>query len=193
MAHSYSHLYQLPTTGLRFFSVYGPWGRPDMAPFIFTKRILANQPVNIYGDGTEERTYTYIDDVVDAIAQIHLQYPKLHPSGISNHALSIPYDIYNLGSNISVHLNDLISEIELKTGVSARRCYLSPRSGDVKRINGDSSKLQSNFATMGKVNFSDGISKFIDWFKQFYLLDAEKSDFSLQSDFYRSKTPVISV
>lgn len=188
MAHSYSHIYQLPTTGLRFFSVYGPWGRPDMAPFIFAKRILANQPVNIYGDGTEERTYTYIDDVVDAIAKIHLRYPKQQHKEENDQVLSIPYDIYNLSSSTSVRLNELISEIELRANVDASRCYLSPRSGDVKRISGDNSKVESNFGTIGKVSFSDGIGRFIDWFKQYYLLDDKKSDFSLQDDCYRSIT-----
>ncbi len=137
MAHSYSHLYGLPTTGLRFFTVYGPWGRPDMALFLFTKAILASEPINVYNRGDMERDFTYIDDIVEGLFRIIKKTPKSDPewSGLTPNpaSSSAPYRLYNIGSNAPIKLMDYIHEIEKNLGMKAILNLMPMQDGDVRK------------------------------------------------------------
>ncbi len=158
MAHTYSHLYNLPTTGLRFFTVYGPWGRPDMAPFLFTKAILENKPINVFNNGKLERDFTYIDDITEGVIRV-----------IDNPASNKPpYKIYNIGNNAPVKLMDFIQTIEQKIGKSAQKKMMDMQPGDVHSTYADTSELINDLGYKPKTPLKDGISEFIDWYKKFY-------------------------
>lgn len=172
MAHSYSHLYAIPTTGLRFFTVYGPWGRPDMALFLFTKAILASKPIDVYNNGDMERDFTYIDDIVEGISRIIKKAPEPDPewSGdIPNPASSsAPYRIYNIGSNAPVQLMDYIREIEKNLGLEAKLNLMPMQDGDVRKSHADVTDLIREFDYTPKWNIQDGIKKFIQWYVDYY-------------------------
>lgn len=172
IAHSYSHLYQLPTTGLRFFTVYGPWGRPDMAFFSFTHDILAGIPIKVYNHGQMQRDFTYIDDIVsgvslaiDKIATADPMWSSETPDAASSNA---PYRIYNIGCGNPVNLMDYIHAIELATGKQAIKELFPMQDGDVLSTHADTTRLQADLGYVAKTNVKDGIARFVDWYLAFY-------------------------
>lgn len=158
MAYSYSKLFGIPTTGVRFFTVYGPWGRPDMAPLLFMKSILERQPVKVFNNGELNRDFTYIDDVVAGLMCM-----LEHPS-----AETIPYRIYNIGNSAPVQLLDFISVIEKATGRKAIKQMAGMQPGDVYCTYADTSRLQHDFGYKPSVSIEDGISRLYEWYKAFY-------------------------
>jgi UDP-glucuronate 4-epimerase len=172
MAHVYSHLFNLPTTGLRFFTVYGPWGRPDMALFLFTKAILENKPIDVYNQGNMLRDFTYVDDIVEGILHTAKKPAEPSPSfdpllpdpGIS----SAPYRLYNIGNNSPVRLMDFIEAIEEKLGRRAEKKLLPIQPGDVPETYADVSALERDFGYRPKTSVKEGISRFVDWYREFY-------------------------
>ena len=172
MAHSYSHLYNLPTTGLRFFTVYGPWGRPDMALFLFTKLIIENKPIRIFNHGNMTRDFTYIDDIIESILRVIKKIPKSNiTSNKKNHSSSsswAPYKVFNIGNSKPISLMEFIEAIEKNLGIQAKKEYLDMQPGDVSCTSADTSKLEKwiNFKPNTSVN--QGISEFINWYKSFY-------------------------
>ena len=175
MAHSYSHLYRLPTTGLRFFTVYGPWGRPDMALFLFTKAILASEPLNVYNRGDMERDFTYIDDIVEGLSRIIKKAPIPDPEWSGDNpnpaSSSAPYRIYNIGSNNPVHLMDCIREIEKNLGKKAKLHLMPMQDGDVRKSHADVTDLKKDFNYAPKWSIEDGIKCFIKWYVDYYSIE----------------------
>lgn len=172
MAHAYSHLFQLPTTGLRFFTVYGPWGRPDMALFLFTKAILEDKQIDIYNNGLMKRDFTYIDDIVDGLERVidspatgNVAWDATHPDPGSSAA---PYQLFNIGRGESVNLMEFITEIEGKLGCKATRNYMPMQSGDVVDTWADISELSRRMEYHPKTSVTQGIDKFVDWYLHFY-------------------------
>ena len=172
MAHSYSHLYGIPTTGLRFFTVYGPWGRPDMALFLFTKSILKGEPIKIFNKGDMMRDFTYIDDITeslfrvinkDAISDPNFDYLQPSPS-----ASWAPYKIFNIGNSNPINLMDFISTIEEILGIKAKKEFLDMQPGDVASTSADTALLENWVGFKPRTSVKDGIKKFIDWYKDFY-------------------------
>ena len=159
IAHSYSSLYNLPTTGLRFFTVYGPWGRPDMALFKFTKNIIKGKKIDVYNKGNHSRSFTYIDDIVDAIELLLKKYINKN-----NY-----YEILNIGGEKSVNLMNFINIIESKLALKADINFLPKQLGDVEKTESDCSKIASLVNYKPKVCIEEGISNFIDWYKEYYL------------------------
>ncbi len=172
MAHSYSHLYGIPTTGLRFFTVYGPWGRPDMALFLFTKAILASEPIDVYNRGDMVRDFTYIDDIVEGVTRIVAKAPTPDPEWDSDHpnpaSSSAPYRIYNIGSNAPVQLMDYIREIEKNLGVEAKLNLMPMQDGDVRKSHADVTDLIKDFDYTPKWSVKEGVKNFIHWYKDYY-------------------------
>ena len=162
MAHTYSHLYGIPTTGLRFFTVYGPWGRPDMAYFSFTKNILAGKTIRIFNHGDLYRDFTYIDDIVDGIVKM-LQQPQT--TGNNGKA---PYKLYNIGNSSPVKLMDFIETIEKALGKEAVKEYHDMQPGDVYKTFADVSELQKDFDYSPDTPLDQGIGKFVEWYKSYY-------------------------
>ncbi|MFV0546589.1 MAG: NAD-dependent epimerase/dehydratase family protein [Bacteroides sp.] len=158
MAHVYSHLYGLPTTGVRFFTVYGPWGRPDMAPFLFLKAILNDEPIKVFNHGNLSRDFTYIDDIIKGVVAILEK-----PSEKSN-----PYQIYNIGHSSPVSLMDFISIIERISGKSAQKEMVDMQPGDVLCTYADTHLLQQDFGYTPSVSIEDGIQHFHNWFIEYY-------------------------
>ncbi|WP_440465228.1 NAD-dependent epimerase [Psychrobacter sp. ASPA161_6] len=166
MAHSYSHLYNIPTTGLRFFTVYGPYGRPDMAYFSFTKKILAGEPIDIYNNGDMQRDFTYIDDIVKGIIRIMDKAPSPQYSTITT--ATAPYKIYNIGNNQPVTLRRFISAIEDACGKKAQENLLPMQAGDVPITYADIDELVDDIGFKPETSIEDGIEKFVAWYKQYY-------------------------
>lgn len=163
MAHTYSHLYQLPCTGLRFFTVYGPWGRPDMAPWKFTRAILAGQPIDVYNHGQLQRDFTYIDDIVEGIVRVQDKIPGSagYPSATDNPY----YALYNIGNNQPVALEDFINAIEQAAGVKAIKNYLPMQAGDVLQTYADVSRLAQLVGFKPATPLTKGMQSFVDWFR----------------------------
>lgn len=159
MAYAYSHLYRLPTTGLRFFTVYGPWGRPDMAVFKFTEAILKDKPIEIFNQGKMKRDFTYIDDVVESVVRLLKKEP---PAG------SVPYKIYNVGNNKPVQLTDLIACLEKELGKRAKKIYLPLQPGDVLETFANVQALESAINFRPSVSIEEGIKRFAAWYKSYY-------------------------
>ncbi len=157
MAHSYSHLYDLPTTGLRFFTVYGPWGRPDMALFKFTDRIVDGEEIDVYNYGDMKRDFTYIDDIVDGVI-----------SCLNN---PFDYEIFNLGNNTPVKLLDFIQILEEKLGMDAQKNMMPMQPGDMKITYADISKSQEKLDYRPETGIEKGIEKFVDWYKKYYEIE----------------------
>jgi len=172
MAHSYSHLYGLPTTGLRFFTVYGPWGRPDMALFLFTKSILASESIDLYNQGNMVRDFTYVDDIVEGVNRIIKKIPEPDPnwSGTTPDPASSsgPYRLYNIGSNRPVELMDYVQEIEKNLGMTAKLNMMPMQDGDVRKSHADVDNLVRDFEYAPKWNIKDGIKSFIQWYIDYY-------------------------
>lgn len=158
MAHTYSHLYGVPTTGLRFFTVYGPWGRPDMAYFLFTKSIVEKQPIKVFNRGDLYRDFTYIDDIVEGIEKILPAAPQNMP----------PYKIYNIGNSSPVKLMDFIETIEKALGQEAVKEYHDMQPGDVYKTFADVSVLETNFGYSPNTALEKGIGAFVAWFREYY-------------------------
>lgn len=172
MAHSYSHLYGIPSTGLRFFTVYGPWGRPDMALFRFTRAILAGEPIQVFNHGQMERDFTYVDDAVEAVLRIMNEPAKPDPgwrSDAPDPATSrAPFRIYNIGNNRPVKLMDFIRTIERCLGVTAKLDLLPMQPGDVPATCADTEDLQRDFHYHPTTSIEQGIPKFIEWYRKYY-------------------------
>ena len=161
MAHTYSHLFQLPTTGLRFFTVYGPWGRPDMALFKFTKAILAGEAIEVFNHGKMRRDFTYIDDIVEGVLRTadHL------PEAKQNEA---PYAVYNIGNNQPVELMEMIALLEQTLGQTAEKKMLPMQPGDVPETYADIDALVKDVGFRPVTTLSEGIEKFVSWYREFY-------------------------
>lgn len=172
IAHSYSHLYQLATTGLRFFTVYGPWGRPDMAFFSFTRDILAGKTIQVYNHGQMQRDFTYIDDIVAGISLAIEKPAKSNPEWSANQpdpaSSYAPYRIYNIGCGKPVNLLDYIEAIEQATGKKALKEFLPLQNGDVLSTHADTERLQNDLGYLPKVGFEEGVSRFVQWYLSFY-------------------------
>lgn len=172
MAHTYSHLYSIPTTGLRFFTVYGPYGRPDMAYFSFTKDILAGKPIKVFNHGKMERDFTYIDDIVEGIVKLIDKAPAPNKEwDESKDDLSTsfaPYKIYNIGNNNPVQLMRFINALELALGKEAKKVYMDMQPGDVLRTYADVSDLERYINFKPSTSIEDGLKKFIDWYEEYY-------------------------
>ena len=172
MAHSYSNLYKLPTTGLRFFTVYGPWGRPDMALFKFTKNILEEKSIDVFNHGKHTRDFTYIDDIVEGIiktiantATINSSWNSKQPDPATS---NVPWRIYNIGNNKPVHLMDYIDALEKSLGKKAKINYLPLQPGDVPDTYASTDNLNKKFNYKPKTSVIDGVSKFVKWYKNYY-------------------------
>jgi UDP-glucuronate 4-epimerase len=170
MAHTYSHLFGLPTTGLRFFTVYGPWGRPDMAIFKFTEAILEGKPIDVYNNGNMKRDFTYIDDIVDGIIRVVDVVPKNNPeNNYSNPATSkSPFRIFNIGNNKPVELMNVISILETILDKKANINFLPMQAGDVWETYADISSLKATVGFQSVTNIETGISRFVQWYKEYY-------------------------
>ncbi len=172
MAHTYSHLYKIPTTGLRFFTVYGPWGRPDMSPFLFTRNILSGKPIQVFNYGKHKRDFTYIDDIVegvirtlDKIAQPNTQWSSDQPDSASSQA---PYRIYNIGHNHPVELMDFIGLLEKFLGKKAQCELLPMQPGDVVNTYADIDALVTDVGYRPSTSIEVGVEKFVAWYRNYY-------------------------
>lgn len=172
MAHSYSHLFHIPCTGLRFFSVYGPWGRPDMALFIFTRNIFAGTPIDVYNNGDMKRNFTYVDDIVNGIFNVFKNPPKENPDWDCMQpeiaTSSAAYRILNIGNKNTVNLSDFIAEIEVNLGKKAIKNYLPMQAGDVAQNIADIHCLENEYGYSPKTTVKEGVKAFVDWYLTFY-------------------------
>jgi UDP-glucuronate 4-epimerase len=166
MAHSYSHLYGIPTTGLRFFTVYGPWGRPDMAPFLFTDAIANNRPIKVFNSGKMQRDFTYIDDIVEGVIRIQNLIPSEGISTVKEG--SSLYKVFNIGNNQPVELESFIGCIENALDKKAVKKYLPMQDGDVVRTFADVSDLEKQVGYKPDTELQSGINQFVDWYQGFY-------------------------
>jgi UDP-glucuronate 4-epimerase len=172
MAHTYAHLYRLPVTGLRFFTVYGPWGRPDMALFLFTRKILAGEPIDVFNEGLHARDFTYIDDIVegvlrtaDKVATANSDWSGDHPDPATSNA---PYRLYNIGNNNPVDLMHFIGCIEKALGREAKKNFLPLQPGDVPKTYANVDALVADVGFKPATPIEDGITKFIAWYRSYY-------------------------
>jgi UDP-glucuronate 4-epimerase len=170
MAHTYSHLFGLPTTGLRFFTVYGPWGRPDMALFLFTKAILEDKPIKVFNNGNMVRDFTYIDDIVEGVTRVIDS-----PATVSNTenpdvscSNTAPYKVYNIGNSSPVQLMEYIGAIEQFLGKTAQKEFLPMQPGDVPRTQADVTDLVENLGYKPETPVQTGIERFIEWYKEYF-------------------------
>jgi UDP-glucuronate 4-epimerase len=171
MAHSYSHLFGLPTTGLRYFTVYGPWGRPDMSPWLFTSAILEGQTIDVFNHGKMQRDFTYVDDiaegtvrVLDKIAASNPDYDNNQPDPASSYA---PFRVYNIGNHTPVELMTFIGTIEGALGMEAKKNFLPMQSGDVVGTYADVEALKKDVGFEPKTPLSEGIANWVDWYKAY--------------------------
>jgi UDP-glucuronate 4-epimerase len=170
MAHSYAHLHGIPSTGLRFFTVYGPWGRPDMAYFSFTESILAGKPIKVFNHGKLERDFTYIDDIVEGVVRVIGRPPQADPSqALSSPAVSsAPYRIYNIGNNRPVKLLDFIGLLERLLGRKAALEFLPMQAGDMLRTCADVSDLEKAVGFRPDTPIESGLARFVEWYRKYY-------------------------
>ncbi|MBS3778887.1 MAG: NAD-dependent epimerase [Desulfovermiculus sp.] len=172
MAHTYSYLYGLPCTGLRFFTVYGPWGRPDMALFLFTDAILQDRPIQVFNHGQMERDFTYIDDIVEGVVRVIHRTPRSNPDWDSNNpdpsSSPAPYRLYNIGNNNSVQLMHFIQALEDCLGRKARKEYLPLQPGDVPRTYADVQDLIEDVGFQPNTPIEKGIQEFVRWYREYY-------------------------
>lgn len=172
MAHTYSSLYNIPTTGLRFFTVYGPWGRPDMALFKFTKNIIEGKPIDVYNNGDMMRDFTFVDDIVESISRLvekkaekNPDWNGKNPDPSSSYA---PYKVYNIGNNSPVNLMEFIEAIEEKVGKKAIKNFMPLQAGDVPATYADVEDLYKNIEFRPETSIKDGVGKFVDWYIDYY-------------------------
>lgn len=172
MSHAYSHLYGIPTTGLRFFTVYGPWGRPDMALFKFTKKILEGDTIDIYNDGELSRDFTYIDDIVEGIIRIQSVTPAKDENWTvengSPATSSAPYRVYNIGNGQPVKLMDFVTSLEKAIGMEAQKNYMPMQPGDVYATYADTTDLFKVIGYKPQVDIETGVNRFVKWYREFY-------------------------
>lgn len=172
MAHTYSHLYQLPTTGLRFFTVYGPWGRPDMALFLFTKAIIDGQPIEVFNQGKMRRDFTYIDDIVEGVIRVLDTIPQSNPGWSSTKpdpgTSKAPYRLYNIGNNQPVELLEFISVLEDSLGRKAQKRLLPLQPGDVPETYADVDDLTRDVGFRPATPITIGIARFVEWYRSYY-------------------------
>lgn len=172
MAHTYSHLYALPTTGLRFFTVYGPWGRPDMALFQFTKAILAGQPIKVFNQGNHRRDFTYIDDIVEGIVGVLDRPARPNPKWSSDEpdpgTSKAPWAVYNIGNNTPVELMDFIRAIENELGREAEKEFLELQPGDVPDTFADVQDLVRDVGYRPSTSYKEGIKRFVAWYREYF-------------------------
>lgn len=172
MAHAYSHLYNLPCTGLRFFTVYGPWGRPDMALFLFTRAILENKPIQIFNHGRMQRDFTYIDDIIEGVARVMGNLPQPNPTWSGKHpdpgTSYAPYKIYNIGNNNPVELMAFVEAIEDALGMTAEKEFLDLQAGDVPATYADVDDLMQDVGFKPETPLQTGIQRFVDWYREYY-------------------------
>ncbi len=177
MAHTYSHLFQLPITGLRFFTVYGPWGRPDMATGLFAKAIFNGERIKIFNNGNLSRDFTYIDDIVEGVIKVSKKIPK--PNSAWSDAdgpasAKAPYKIYNIGNNQPIKLMDFIETLEQTIGQKAKKEYLPMQPGDVQHTYADISDLEKDFNYKPTTSLKEGLEAFVQWFHDYYKLKVYK-------------------
>jgi len=174
MAHTYSHLFGLPTTGLRFFTVYGPWGRPDMALFLFTKAILAGDPIEVFNHGRMQRDFTYVDDVAEGVVRIAGQpaqpSPAFDPAEPDPATSWAPYRLYNIGNQSPVNLMDYIEAIEHCVGKKAEKNFLPMQAGDVAATHADIGELQQAVGFAPSTTVEEGVRRFVEWYRGYYRL-----------------------
>jgi len=172
MAHTYSHLYGLPTTGLRFFTVYGPWGRPDMALFLFTEAILAGRPIDVFNNGQMRRDFTFVDDIVEGVVRVldrtaapddTWQATSPDPAGSS-----APYRVYNIGNNEPVELMHLIQTIENCLGMTAKKNMMPMQPGDVPETHADIDDLERDTGFRPSTSIEEGVGRFVEWYRAYY-------------------------
>ncbi|MDZ4838554.1 MAG: NAD-dependent epimerase/dehydratase family protein [Bacteroidota bacterium] len=168
MAHSYSHLYNIPTTGLRFFTVYGPWGRPDMAPYHFTKQILEGNEIQVFNNGDMYRDFTYINDIVESIIRLIPVLPSKPRESNEHMNSTAPYALHNIGNNSPVKLMDFIKAIENATGRTAIIKFLPMQAGDVQRTYADVESLIQATGFRPKTTVQDGMNAFVNWYREYY-------------------------
>ena len=175
MAHTYSHLYGICTTGLRFFTVYGPWGRPDMAPMLFADAILNDRAIKVFNHGNMSRDFTYVGDIVDGIIKVIDNPSKSNENFDAQNPnpsiSSAPYRIYNIGNNAPVQLLDFIETLENKIGIEAKKNFMDMQAGDVVSTYADTNDLIKDFGYKPDTKLADGINEFVKWYKEFYLED----------------------
>ena len=173
MAHTYSHLYNISTTGLRFFTVYGPWGRPDMAPMLFSDAIFNNQPIKVFNNGNMSRDFTYIDDIIDGIVKVIDNPAKPNknwdPKDPDISSSLAPYKLYNIGANKPTKLMDFIEILEKEIGKKAKKIFMPIQDGDVVSTYADVSGLIDDFDYKPNTTLEDGIKEFVKWYKAFYI------------------------
>ena len=172
MSHTYSHLYGLPTTGLRFFTVYGPWGRPDMALFKFTKAMLEGKAIDVYNHGKMKRDFTYIDDIAEAILRLQDVIPQPNPDWTveagSPATSSAPYHVYNIGNSSPVELMDYITALEEALGIEANKNMMPMQPGDVLETSADTRPLFEVTGFKPQMSVKEGVKNFVDWYREFY-------------------------
>ncbi|HIJ55520.1 MAG TPA: NAD-dependent epimerase [Deltaproteobacteria bacterium] len=172
MAHTYSHLYGLPCTGLRFFTVYGPWGRPDMAAFLFTRAILEDKPIQVFNHGNMKRDFTYIDDIVEGVVRVMGKLPEPNPEWEGDDpdpgTSYTPYRIYNIGNNQPVDLMDFISALEKAVGKEAKKEFMDLQPGDVIETFADIDDLSKDVGFKPNTPIEEGIKKFVEWYKDYH-------------------------
>ncbi|MBI3148237.1 MAG: GDP-mannose 4,6-dehydratase [Betaproteobacteria bacterium] len=162
MAHSYSHLFRLPTTGLRFFTVYGPWGRPDMAPMLFTKAMLAGEPITVFSHGELQRDFTYIDDIVEGVVRLLPVLPAPCPESAA------PYAVYNIGNHQALRVKDFIATLESVLGCRAICDYQPMQPGDVPATFAEISRLQAAVGFSPSTTLREGLERFVAWYRSYY-------------------------
>jgi UDP-glucuronate 4-epimerase len=172
MAHTYSHLFGLPATGLRFFTVYGPWGRPDMALFLFTKAILEDRPIQVFNHGRMKRDFTYIDDIVEGVVRVMGRKPGPDPDWRGDDpdpgSSYVPYKIYNIGNNAPVELNDFIAAIEKALGRTAKKNMMDMQPGDVPATYADIDDLSRDVGFRPATSIETGIARFVEWYRSYH-------------------------
>lgn len=172
MAHSYAHLFGFPVTGLRFFTVYGPWGRPDMALFLFTRAILEGRPIDVFNQGKMRRDFTYVEDIVEGVVRVLERPATANPNWNSSQpdpaSSSAPYRLFNIGNNNPVELEEFISAIEVALGKKAKRNYLPMQAGDVPATYADVSDLEREVGFKPATPIREGVGKFVEWYRSYY-------------------------
>ncbi|MDL2243311.1 NAD-dependent epimerase [Bacteroidales bacterium OttesenSCG-928-J19] len=170
MAHSYSHLYGIPTTGLRFFTVYGPWGRPDMAPFLFMDAILNDRPIQVFNNGDMLRDFTYVDDIVKGVIKVIDHAPERSENAASPDVSTAPYRVYNIGNSSPVKLMDFISTIEKVSGKEAQKIFKPMQPGDVYQTNADMTSLEKDLGFKPNTDLETGLGHFAKWYREYFNL-----------------------
>ncbi len=174
MAHTYSHLFGLPTTGLRFFTVYGPWGRPDMALFLFTRAILEGRPIDVFNHGKMVRDFTYVDDIVEGVIRVHDKpaqpHPAFDPAAPDPATSNAPYRVFNIGNSQPTPLMDYIAALEAALGREAVKNYLPMQAGDVPATSADTTELDAWVGFKPATPVREGVARFVDWYRAFYRL-----------------------